>query len=120
MDIYRKIAVARCDEDLLQIEGELSDLYGSPPDEVKLLLDIAELRIKASKRDIKSVVASGKDLIFSFAAGHGSKAGALLSAVSGKLRIADRKTAYLRLTESYFEPRTLISVLRKILEEETQ
>jgi transcription-repair coupling factor (superfamily II helicase) len=120
MDIYRKIAVARCREDLRQIEGELADLYGPLTDEVKLLLDIAELRIKASKRDVKSIVASGQDLIFSFAGDQGGKAESLLSAVSGKVRIADRKTAYLRLTESYFEPPTLISMLRKMLTEERQ
>ncbi len=74
MDVYRKIAVARCSEDLEQIEGELADVYGPVPEEVKLLLDLAEIRIKASKRDIKSIVASGparhtsggQDLVFSF------------------------------------------------------
>jgi len=91
MDAYRKIAVARGDEDLEQIKGELTDVYGPMPDEVKLLLDLAELRIKASKNDIKSIVASGE--------------------------ISDTRTVYLRLSKNYFEPRTLIIVLRKILGE---
>ncbi len=115
MDVYRKIAVAKGDEDLEQIKGELADVYGPVPDEVGLLLELTELRIKASRLGIKSVVASDLDLIFSFAEDHDSEAESLFLTVSGKVRIPDRKTAYLRLTENYFEPKTLMNVLRKIL-----
>jgi len=118
MNAYRKIAVAKGNEDLEQIKSELTDVYGPMPDEVKLLLDLAELRIKASKCDIKSIVASGQDLIFSLAKDASVPAESLFSRVSGDVRIPDAKTAYLRLSKNYFEPRTLISVLRKILGEE--
>jgi transcription-repair coupling factor (superfamily II helicase) len=120
MDAYRKIAVARGDEDLKQIKGELTDVYGPMPDEVKLLLDLAELRIKASKCDIKSIVASGEDLIFSFSKDAEVPSKSFFSKVSGTVRISDMRTVYLRLSKNYFEPRTLISVLRKILGEEKQ
>ena len=118
MDVYRKIAVARTGEDLKQIEGELADVYGPVPDEVKLLLELAELRIAASKQDIKSVVTSGQDLIFSLAKEHSSKLESLFAKVSGKIRFPEPGTVYLRLPKNYFEPRTLITVLRKILGEE--
>jgi transcription-repair coupling factor (superfamily II helicase) len=117
MDAYRKIAVGRSNDDLKQIESELDDIYGAVPEEVKLLLELAELRIKASKLDIKSIVASGVDLVFSFREGGRGKAEALLAGAAGKAWTADAKTAYLRLKESYFEPKTLISLLRKILGE---
>ena len=80
-----------------------------------MLLDLAELRIKASRLGIKSIVASGLDLIFSFSEDHAGKAESLFAAVSGKVRIPDSRTAYVRLAQNYFEPGTLISVLRKIL-----
>jgi transcription-repair coupling factor (superfamily II helicase) len=115
MEVYRKIAVARINEDLKQIESELADVYGPAPTEIKLLLDLAELRIKASRLGIKSIVASGLDLIFSFSDDHAGKAESLFATVSGKVRISDPKTVCLRLAENYFEPRTLITVLRKIL-----
>jgi len=35
--------------------------------------------------------------------------------MSGKARISERTTVYLRLAENYFEPETLMSVLRKVL-----
>jgi transcription-repair coupling factor (superfamily II helicase) len=124
MDVYRKIAVARGGDDLKEIAGELADVYGPVPDEVELLLELAELRIAASKRDIKSIVTSGQDLIFSFAKDAGVPADSLFKKVSGKVRIPDPKTVYLRLEKNYFvlgtpygEPKTLITVLGKILEE---
>ena len=147
MDVYRKIAVAIGDGDIEQIKGELTDVYGPVPDEVELLLDLAGLRIRASKLGIKSIVTSGRDLVFSFdedydgwqpqaaaprgrltVLGDGStppsaKPAALrlppieslFSAVSGKVRVSGERTVYLRLAESYFEPQTLMSLLRKIL-----
>ena len=36
---------------------------------------------------------------------------------SGKVRIPEPGTVYLRLPKNYFEPRMLITVLRKIFEE---
>jgi transcription-repair coupling factor (superfamily II helicase) len=115
MDVYRKIAVAKVDEELKQTRSELADVYGPVPEEVALLLDLAELRIEASRLGIKSIVASERDLIFSFSDDFEGNAELLLSKVSGKARITDRQTAYLRLAENYFEPRTLMGVLRKIL-----
>jgi transcription-repair coupling factor (superfamily II helicase) len=115
MEVYRKIAVAKTGEDLKQIEGELADVYGPVPEEVKLLLELAQLRIAASKWDIKSIVTSGRDLVFSFSKNHNGKTGSLFAKVSGDVRITDPKTVYLRLRKSYFEPGTLINVLRKIL-----
>jgi transcription-repair coupling factor (superfamily II helicase) len=118
MDAYRKIAVARNDDDLGQIRSELTDLYGPMPDEVNLLLEMAELRIRASRHGIKSIVASGQDLVFSFDKDADGQAEALLSGTGGKLRIPEPQTAYLRLEKNYFEPRTLITILRKIVSSE--
>jgi len=135
MDVYRKIAVARTPADLQQIEAELADVYGPVPDEVKLLLDIGELRIAAAKWDIRSIVASQPapakpgDLVFSFKQGvegvppsnRGQDARdtvkALFAHVQGSVRIPDPKTINLRLNPNYFEPRTLIGLLRKIFSE---
>jgi transcription-repair coupling factor (superfamily II helicase) len=115
MDIYRKIAVTKTTEDLKQIESELADVYGPVPNDVELLLKFADLRIAASKRGIKSIIASGKDLIFSFSKDSNVQADSLFAKVRGTVRIAGPKTVYLRLPQSYFEPKTLMNVLRKIL-----
>jgi transcription-repair coupling factor (superfamily II helicase) len=116
MDVYRKTAVARCAEDIEQLRSELDDVYGDLPEEVEFLLELAELRILASRHGVKSIIASGRDLVFSFEKDHGAGAEALLSRAAGKIRIPEPQTAYLRLTENYFEPRTLTRVLRKMLD----
>ncbi len=128
MDAYRKIAVARSVADLKQIEAELADVYGPLPDEARLLLDIGELRIAASKWDIRQITAqlpkpgyypgtfsATGDLIFTFKQDPGRKVKTLFASVRGELHIPDPKTARLRLAASYFEPATLITLLRKIL-----
>ncbi len=115
MDVYRKIAVAKSDDDIEQVRGELADVYGPLPEDAELVLELASLRIKASRRQIKSIVASCPDLIFSFEQDSGSHAD-LFSNVKGDVRIPDPKRAYLRLNKNYFEPRTLLRVLRKMFE----
>jgi len=114
LDAYRKISVAKVTEDMEQIRAEFADVYGPVPDEVKLLLDLAELRIKASKHHIKSIVTSGRDLIFTFEKDCSDNAQALFANASGKIRIPDPNVVYMRLAENYFEPKTLINILRKI------
>jgi len=114
MDAYRKVAVARSDDDLDQIKGELTDVYGPMPEEVGLLLELADLRIKASRHGIKSIVVSEPNLVFSFDKEPGREAQALFSETTGKLRTPEPNIAYLRLEKNYFEPRTLITVLRKM------
>ncbi len=124
MDVYRKIAVARTVADVRQIEAELSDVYGPLPDDVTRLLEIAELRIAAAKWDIQSIVAQAppsrfappstkRNLIFSFKKDPGDKAKTLFANIKAELRIPDPKTIYLNLPPNYFEPPTLISLLRK-------
>ena len=118
LDVYRRIAVARGVDGLKQLESELDDVYGLVPEEVRLLLNLAELRIKADRWAIKRIVSSGEDLIFSFAKDSKAKVESLFADVSGTVRFAGPDTAYLRLGKNYFEPKTLISVLRKILSRE--
>jgi transcription-repair coupling factor (superfamily II helicase) len=131
MEVYRKIAVARNTDDIKQIKAELTDMYGPVPDEVKLLLQLAALRIAAAKLKIKSIVASANNLIFNFARDAQINTNELFAGTKGKVDIVepvrqaqDRPfdvaqdkptTVYLRLTRNYFEQNTLITVLRKIL-----
>jgi transcription-repair coupling factor (superfamily II helicase) len=115
MDIYRKLAVTKTAEDLKRIASELADVYGPVPDDVELLLELTSLRIRASKQGIKSIIASGKDLIFSLSKDSNLQADSLFAGVKGAVRVADPKTVYLRLPQNYFEPKTLMNVLRKIL-----
>ncbi len=129
MDAYRKISTARTREDLARIEGALSDVYGPPPEDVKRLIQIGELRIAADRLGIRTIVAQPPSdgfappntvtggLAFTFKSDPGKKARSLFSRVQAEIRVPDPKTIALRLRPSYFEPQTLVSFLRKLLVE---
>lgn len=115
LDVYRRIAVAKNTEELKHLETEIADVYGPPTEEVKSLLAVAELRIAAGELDIKSIVAHGENLVFSFASEAGKHAKRLFKNIGGRYTVADETTAYLHLSKSYFEQQTLITFVRKIL-----
>ena len=49
MDLYRRIAAIRTDEDASDLLDELLDRYGEPPKAVLALLDVALLRAAAAE-----------------------------------------------------------------------
>jgi transcription-repair coupling factor (superfamily II helicase) len=113
MDVYRRIASAKDIEDLDRLSEELADLFGQVPEQVRMLLDITELRIEASKWEIQSIIVSGSDLVFSFE--NSGRCGDLFSRAPGSVRVLDGRTVNIRLENRYFEPGTLMSILRKML-----
>jgi transcription-repair coupling factor (superfamily II helicase) len=114
MELYRRIAVARGLDDLEQVRSEVGDVYGKEPAEVCALIDTAEIRIRAAKHNIGSIRVDGDDVIFVFNE-KANQAVDLFACVKGTVRIGDERTVYLRLARNYFEPATLLRVLRKTL-----
>jgi transcription-repair coupling factor (superfamily II helicase) len=55
MDIYRRIALIRSEEDSNDILAELMDRYGNPPEQVLTLTSVAMLRSEASLLGIKEI-----------------------------------------------------------------
>ncbi len=116
MDVYRKIAVAKNDSDVEQLTKELNDIYGRMPEQLEVLLEIAQLRIAASKKDIKSIAIADRNLVFTFTSPDAAtKNRSIFDKTRHKSTPADARTTYLHLPKNYFEPTTLISLLRKIL-----
>jgi len=115
LDVYRRIAMTKTIEELKQLENELADVYGTLPEEVKTLLESAQLRIMASRLGIRSIVAHEGNLIFLFAEEADRQAKKLFGKLSCKYTVADGGTVYLHLGKSYFEKQTLTAFLRKIL-----
>ncbi len=113
MDVYRRIAQARTGDDLKSLVEELRDLFGPVPPKVETLLDLAEIRVLADRREIRSLVLHGPDLIFKFP--EGARTADLFARAPGRVAIPDPATVHLRMEKAYLEPRTLIAVLRKLL-----
>ncbi|AQT68149.1 Transcription-repair-coupling factor [Anaerohalosphaera lusitana] len=113
MDVYRRLSATKTSEDVERLREELADIYGPVPGQVELLLDMSDIRIRASQWGVQSLVARGEDLVFMF--DDPAVAGDLFARSPGKVRIIDPKQVNVRLEKRYFEPRTLMAVLRKLL-----
>ena len=62
MDLYRRIAAIRTNEDSADVLDELLDRYGEPPRPVLALLDVAMLRAAAVKAGVAEIVQRGDRL----------------------------------------------------------
>jgi transcription-repair coupling factor (superfamily II helicase) len=113
MDVYRRISVAKHTEDLTRLNDEMADLFGPLPDQVTQLLDLSQLRIMAAKWSIKSIIATEPDLVFKFT--DTSQIQTLFTRAPGTVRLPDKNTVHLRLEKNYFQPTTMMAVLRRLL-----
>jgi len=66
MDLYRRIAAIRSQEDASDLLDELMDRYGDPPRSVYALLDVAMLRAAAARAGISDISQRSDKLKFVF------------------------------------------------------
>ncbi len=115
MEIYRRLVRCRAREELTQLEKDIKDAFGPHPPAVQTLLDLAELRILAQPFKIKSITQQQPDIVFSVE--EMALIEPLFANSPGSPRIADSHTVHLRLSPAYFEPSTLLAVLRRMLQQ---
>ena len=86
MDLYRRMAAVRTQEDADDLLDEIVDRYGEPPKGVLNLIDIALLRAKAREVGIKDIKQKGGDVHFTLANLNFEAVGALCADPDYKLR----------------------------------
>ena len=64
MDLYRRIAAIRSEEEADDLVDELIDRYGEPPRTVNNLISVALLRAAAAEADITDIAQKNGQLIF--------------------------------------------------------
>lgn len=64
MDLYRRMAAIRSQEDADELLDEIVDRYGDPPKGAMNLIDIALLRARAAAIGISDIAQSGRTLRF--------------------------------------------------------
>ncbi len=69
MDLYRRLARLQEPTHVGRLADEIRDRYGSPPDVVAHLLDLARIRILAARNGVEEVRATRSGLNFFFAGG---------------------------------------------------
>jgi len=64
LEMYKRLAEVRADDDVVLIREELVDRYGEPPAPVASLLEVARFRARASTAGLTDVTAQGKYVRF--------------------------------------------------------
>jgi transcription-repair coupling factor (superfamily II helicase) len=118
MEVYRRLAQCRNPVHLRQLAADLEDNYAKAPEEVQVLLDLAEIRILASQLGIQSIIRMDPDLIFSVT--EISKVRDVFRDAPGSVRLPDEKTLHWRLPGNYLQMPTLVVVLLKRLRQAAQ
>ena len=68
MDLYRRMAAIRSQQDADELLDEIVDRYGDPPKGVMNLIDVALLRAKAAPLAITDISQKGQELLFTLLA----------------------------------------------------
>ena len=66
MDLYRRIAAIRTEEDRSDVLDEMLDRYGEPPRSVQLLLDVALLRSAAAEFGVSDITQKSGEITLTF------------------------------------------------------
>ena len=100
MDLYRRMAAIRCQEDADDLLDEIVARYGEPPRGVLNLIDIALLRARAREASIKDIRQKAGDVLFTLSNLNFNAVSAICSDPDYKLRVtflANAKEPTLRL-----------------------
>ena len=100
MDLYRRMAAIRSQEDADDLLDEIVDRYGEPPKGVLNLIDIALLRANARQTGIKDIRQKAGDVLFTLSNLNFEAVGALCADPDYKTRVtflANAKEPTLRL-----------------------
>lgn len=98
IDIYRKLSSASTPEDVLTLEEELIDRFGSIPDEVRALLLESQLRCMAEESNFDLVEVRGKDLLLRHAK-KGKSGERTFHRVMSRLPVLKANEPFLKLNE---------------------
>ena len=100
MDLYRRMAAIRTQEDADDLLDEIVDRYGEPPKGVLNLIDVALLRANARKTGVKDIKQKGSDVLFTLTNLNFEAVGSLCNDPDYKARVtflANAKEPTLRL-----------------------
>ncbi|MBL0926430.1 MAG: transcription-repair coupling factor [Phycisphaerales bacterium] len=119
LEAYRRIVSAATPEQLAAVVADLSQAYGQPPKPAQRLLELAELRIGAHARGVRSIAVHEQDVILRCDPAAVSAVAAALEGVKGTVRPLSPKPGeklaevYFRPPPNFLNPESLLTILRR-------
>jgi transcription-repair coupling factor (superfamily II helicase) len=117
LEVYRRLAQAKAVSEIEQLEKDILDIFGKLPGEVKMMLDLARLRLMAGKYHIRSIVIRDEDLVLNIP--EPLLCQEIFDRSPVKPRFADPTQVHLRFPPRYMEPKTLVRTMFKLLQAES-
>jgi transcription-repair coupling factor (superfamily II helicase) len=121
MEVYRRLCTATSAAEIEKLEEDLRTAYGDPPKAARRLLDLAGLRVAASRLGVRSIITHEKDVILR-CPDPAPVAAALRGAPGASVRpLAPKEEGalhevYFRPPANYLaEPESLLTILRRRL-----
>jgi len=113
IDLYRRLARLTTEAAVDDFASELADRFGPLPAVATHLLELARLRIWAHRWGIQEIRIENNFVVFGYTSRE--KLARLVERSRGRLRIADRESAYLPLAPGVVEPAQLFADVKSLL-----
>lgn len=117
LDIYRKIAAIRNEEEASDVLDELIDRFGEPPEAVRSLMEVATIRNRAAAQGIKEVSERGEGILIYPARIDPQQVAKLSAALRGRVMLGvstAKPHLYIRKASGQNSAVALAEVLQKL------
>ena len=113
IDLYRRLGRVVSEAELNDLATEMTDRFGSPPEEVERMVDHARLRIWAHGWQVAGIHLDGDHAALEYR--DRNLIAELVLRSRGRLRVVDRRQAYLPLVENQRHPDEILEQLKSLL-----
>lgn len=120
LEVYRRIAEVRKEEDAFDVTDELIDRFGEPPAAVKGLIDIALLRNTASRLGITEIKQQGDALLIYKKKFDVLQVSNLIKAMNGRVLLSAGSQPYISVKIGPEAPLAVLTGILKIMEQTTE
>ncbi len=113
IDLYRRLSRITDIDQLKGFHDELVDRFGPPPEPVRRMLSLEELGIDAAIWQIAQIYLEDRYIVFRYT--NRARIEQLARHASGKLRVVDHESAYLKLSQEVTAPGILLEITKSVL-----
>ncbi|MEG0229205.1 MAG: TRCF domain-containing protein, partial [Oscillospiraceae bacterium] len=113
IEVYKKIATIKSEDDVFDVTDELIDRYGEPPNAVKGLIDVSLLRNMAANIGIYEINQKQSVIIFNIKKLNMEKASALAASMKGKVLVNASEKPYISVKAD--DKTSVIEQIRNVL-----